>query len=106
MMILIYQEYKMSEYNESRIANVSAWKRKSKAGNPYISGLVQFYDGHEVKFTLFPNTDKKSEKQPDLRGNLSADNGLENEHILVTFKAPEYKKNKESVAEKEDVLDI
>jgi uncharacterized protein (DUF736 family) len=58
---------------------VALWKKESKNGNPYFSG-VAYPD--EVYVTGFFNTNKKNPKEPDLRIYLNTKDGIEKEEWL------------------------
>lgn len=42
----------------------SLWIKKSQTGKTFLSGLIE-HKGEKVYFSVFPNTYKDNEKQPD-----------------------------------------
>jgi uncharacterized protein (DUF736 family) len=42
----------------------AAWKRESKAGKRYISGVIE-YPGMKLEIALFPKDEKRNESSPD-----------------------------------------
>jgi len=43
------------------------WKKESRDGQKYLSGVVKLEDGTTVRIVVFSNRYKKSENQPDFR---------------------------------------
>lgn len=41
-----------------------AWKQKTKKGDTYLSCLIEV-NGQKIKFSIFPNSEKKNDKSPD-----------------------------------------
>lgn len=42
----------------------AAWKRESKAGKKYISGVIE-YPGMKLEIALFPKEEKRNDNSPD-----------------------------------------
>ena len=60
------------EKNENNIGGL--WKKVSQSGKPYLSGSIT-HNGEKIYFSVFPNTFKKKEGQPDytiLKSNYEA----------------------------------
>lgn len=58
--------------NENNIGGL--WKKVSQNGKSYLSGSI-LYNGERIYFSVFPNTYKETEKQPDytiLKSNYAA----------------------------------
>ena len=43
------------------------WKKKSKTGDTFLSGVINLPDGSEQKVLVFVNTRKKNDNHPDYR---------------------------------------
>ena len=50
---------------------IALWKKKSKEGNDYMSGVVDLGAVGSSNVVLFPNKKKKGETHPDFYGKLS-----------------------------------